>query len=57
MFTEMQQMRGVSGQFAQKAPTDPRLAMAEFIAKQKKMQLSPYVANPQALPNTMNVGL
>jgi hypothetical protein len=52
----MQQMRGANGKFGE-APKDQRTMMAEFIAKQKKMMLSPYVANPQELPNKASMML
>ena len=52
-------MRTVGGKFADKITTqaNPQLAMAEFIKKQRLQQLSPYVANPQELPNRKGLSL
>jgi hypothetical protein len=59
MFTEMQQMRTAGGKFSEKMTpqTNPQLAMAEFIKKQRMQMLSPYIANPHQLPNRKELSL
>ena len=52
-------MRTVGGKFADKMTpqANPQLAMAEFIKKQRMQMLSPYIANPQDLPNRKELSL